>query len=283
MVKELKYISLSNLSIIMPNRPYVIFIASQKGGVGKTTVAVNLGTALRYREYQVLLIDTDVATYSISSHLGLKDAENDYSKAINGKIDVKEAIFSYEPLDLNLILGNQEAEEIEENADKINRFYNQVLKLNYDFVLIDSHPGPFSENMAKYINDVVILTTPDVASAKSSAKLAKYCEKHRIEHRLVINRIGSSKFELETEEVERLCGDVASVIIPEDDIVQESNTRHKPAYMVNKSAPFSLAIEELARIYMLKTGKPMDTEPETDRQDKKSFFQKLGGWSLGSK
>ena len=61
--------------------------------------------------------------------------------------------------------------------------------------------------------------------------------KHKLEHRLVINRMGfNKKFELQPNEVEANYGDVASVVIPEDQIVQESATKQKPAYMIDKPA-----------------------------------------------
>ncbi|MDE1768624.1 MAG: P-loop NTPase [Candidatus Micrarchaeota archaeon] len=264
-------------------KSFVILMASQKGGVGKTTLAINLAIALRYLKYDVLLIDSDIATYSISEHLGIKGDVGNYQEALEGNMEVKDAIFAYQPLNLYLILGNLDKEIPTSNPDKINKFYGQVTKLGYDFVIIDGQPGPFSEVVAKYVNDVIIVTNPDSTSTRSAAKLGTYCDKFKLTHRLVINRAGQSKFELETENVEKLYGDVFAVVVPEDRIIQESLQRHKPAYIIDKGASFSLAVDDLARIYTLKKGESNaeGEGPESDRKRKPGFFQKVGGWVVG--
>jgi MinD-like ATPase involved in chromosome partitioning or flagellar assembly len=265
----------------MAKKSYVILIASQKGGVGKTTVAVNLATALKYQKYGVLLVDSDPATFSVNDYLGLTNEENDYEKALNGDVLVKDSIFAYEPLDLHLLLGSLGDSEAAPTPEKLNKFYSQILKLGYDFVIIDSSPGALNEIITKYLDEVAILTTPDTAATKSSNRLAKNCDKYKLKHRLIINRAGATKYEPETEEIEKMHGDVAAVIIPEDPIVQESMAKHKPAYMIDRNSDFSIAIEQLSRLYILRVGEPeKESGPEAERKKKPSFFSKFGGWTV---
>ncbi len=263
----------------MDKKPYIILLASQKGGVGKTTIAINLAVSLVYQDYEVLLVDTDAATVSISMHLGLKGDMNGYGEAVNGNVPVNDVIFAYQPLNLHLILGDSSDDAENPTPENLNKFYAQLVKLNYDFIIIDSPPGKFSSNVAKYINDVAIVTTPDMPSSASSAKLAANCDKYKIRYRLIVNRVGRNKFELEKEDVEKAFGDVAFAMLPEDKIVDESIAKHSPAYILDKGSPFSAAIEEFSRSYMIKVGEPSAEAEEQSQRKNIGFFGRLTKWA----
>ena len=264
---------------LVAKKPYMILIASQKGGVGKTTIALNLAAALAYKNFQVLLVDTDTESASLSQQLGIKPEGTGYLEALGNNAEIKDMLFSYEPLDLYIIPGAPSIERFSPNPDRLVKFYGKLAHTDFDFVIIDSPPGLFSGDVARYFNDVAILTTPDSVSSAGSERMAKYCERFRLEHRLIINRMGYSKYELERAEVERLYGDVAFQAIPEDKIVPESLMKRKPAYMIDKNAYFSVAIEELARDYALKVGQaPQDRDQEFERSTKPTFFERLTRW-----
>ncbi len=268
----------------MDKRPYVIFVASQKGGVGKTTVALNLAVALIYLKYKVLLVDTDVESASLSEQIGIKSDGRGYVDVVTGKADVNEVMFAYEPIDLYIVPGSPAREKVAVDSEKLVKFYSTISKLDFNFIIIDSAPGAFESEVSKYINDVIILTTPDSVSSIGSSKMAQYCDKYRLEHRLVINRVGYSKYDLEREEIEKLYGDVAFQIVPEDKIVSESLSKHKPAYMIDKGSDFSVAVEELARAYSLKIGEATeDRDLGSERKTKSGLFEKMAKWFVGSK
>ena len=255
-------------------KPYVIRVSSEKGGVGKTTVSVNVACALRSLKYKVLLVDTDIATPSVGEHLGIRDIEKGYKEILKGEAKIEDILFAYEPLDLKIVLGSSSQTPFNPSAEQITKFYEQITKLDYDFIVIDSPPGFFIEGPARFYDEVAIITTPDTTSCVSSARLARICDKYRIKHRLVVNRSGyNSKFEMSTEEIEKMYGDVIYGMIPEDKIISESLVRHQPAYILNKSSPFSLAIEEICKGYALRIGDPRPEPPP----GRKGFFGALAG------
>lgn len=73
-------------------KSYVLKVVSQKGGVGKTTMAVNLATALALSNYKVLLFDADFANPSVGFHLGMYDVNAGASDVASGKTSLRNAI-----------------------------------------------------------------------------------------------------------------------------------------------------------------------------------------------
>ncbi|MDE1855287.1 MAG: MinD/ParA family protein [Candidatus Micrarchaeota archaeon] len=249
--------------------------------MGKTTIALNLAVALTYKKYKVLLVDTDTESASLSEQLGVRPEGRGYLDMLNSNAEVKDMLFSYEPIDLYLIPGSPSEQRIAPKSERLVKLYSKLAHADFDFVIIDSPPGLFSEEVARYFNDVAILTTPDSVSSSGSAKMAEYCRRFKLEHRLIINRMGYSKFDLEREEVERLYGDVAFQAVPEDKIIEESLMKHKPAYMIDRNADFCVAIDELARDYALKLSQSSPGgDMQFERDTKPGLFEKLAKWFM---
>ncbi len=126
----------------------IIAIANQKGGVGKTTTAVNLAAALGVLEKKVLLIDADPQA-NATSGLGIDvDAvENSSYQLLEHTIKVEDLIISTDSPNLDLIPAHIDLVAIEiELVDQDNR--EQMLKVAvknlpelYDYIIIDCAPS----------------------------------------------------------------------------------------------------------------------------------------------
>src|SRR3990167_671923 len=74
----------------------VITITSGKGGVGKTTTAINLGTALNSFGKEVIIIDANLTTPNVGLHLGAPIVPVNLNHVMQGKAKVTDAIYEHE-------------------------------------------------------------------------------------------------------------------------------------------------------------------------------------------
>jgi len=177
---------------IIPTR--VVAITSGKGGVGKTSLSINLGLALAQRKQKVAILDADLGLANVDIAMGLLPKYN-LAHVIRGERTLEEIIIEG-PFGISVIASGSGVSELANlSDDKRDILLSSLagLKRRYDFLIIDTSAG-LGRNVLGFVlaaDEVLVVTTPEPTSFIDAYSMIKVVLQENPDARvkLVINMV----------------------------------------------------------------------------------------------
>lgn len=198
-----------------------IAIASGKGGVGKTTIAANLGAALAELGYRVTMIDMDLAMPNLEIITGLHNPPVGLVDVLEGKLDLKQVVYTgpmgTQVIPPGVMLDGYSRENIEMIRELLLDF-----PLKSDFVILDMPPGRESVDVLHSGIEALLVVNPNKPALLDALNLKVLLEKRGVKVLgAVINRAQRGDEEW-IDNTERILETHVVAVIPESRIVKEA-------------------------------------------------------------
>lgn len=241
---------------------YTVF--SPKGGVGKTTMAVNLGLVLSRAGSQVCVVDLDLAFGDVAITLQLVPEHTIAETAGSEEhldFALLQTLLTRYDANLSILAAPTQPEGRESITPSMVRLVIDTLRRKFDYVVIDTAPG-FDDHVLGAFDETdqcVLVATLDVPTIKNTKVALETLDLlHLVRHNrhLVLNR-ADEEVGLSRENVEGILNMTVSVTLPSAIAVATATNHGQPIVISKPDHPVSRGIVELARQLV---GEP---EPET--------------------
>jgi|TARA_Y100001960_G_scaffold329945_1_gene422619 flagellar biosynthesis protein FlhG len=194
------------------NRGKIIAIASGKGGVGKTSLTLNMSRTLAKQGKRVLILDGDLGLGNVDVQLGLTPSK-DLSHVIAGSAKLQDVIMKT-PLGFDIIPGRSGSDTLPflTNIERHN-VVKELLEIaqNYDYILLDIAAGVGDEILvfARFADYTALIATPDPSSITDAYAVIKMLKlRHDITNcKIIINQATSEVDALRTYEKLKIATD----------------------------------------------------------------------------
>ncbi|NIO45038.1 MAG: AAA family ATPase [Candidatus Aenigmarchaeota archaeon] len=226
----------------------IIGIVSGKGGVGKTTVGLNLGAALAHHlKKNVTIVDCNVTTSHLGLYLGMYYCPITLNKVLRGEYTVEEAIQQHHTglkvIPASLSLTDLEGIDVTEIRNSLRSIFDKN-----DVILLDASPGLGREAVAtlRASDEILYITNPYIPFAMDIVRNQEIVNEIGVKPLgIILNMIHGKKYEMNKKEIEELTRLPVIARIPFDRNVHKSLALKVPVVTYK---PNTLASREIIRL-----------------------------------
>ncbi|MBF0466163.1 MAG: septum site-determining protein MinD [Nitrospirae bacterium] len=221
----------------------IIVVTSGKGGVGKTTVTANLGTALAMLGKRVLTLDADIGLRNLDMILGLeKRIVYDIVDIVNGTVKAEKAfVKDKRGYPLCLLPASQTKNKEAVKPEQLMEIINTV-RDNFDYIFIDSPAGIEGGfiTAATPAEEAIVVVNPEVSSVRDADRIIGLLESMEKTHiRLLVNRIKIHQVKkgemLSVEDIEDILHIKKIGVIPDDEKMVDYTNKGEPIVLSKNS------------------------------------------------
>ena len=253
----------------------VITVTSGKGGVGKTSLSINLAIQLTRLGKRVVVFDADFGLANIEVMLGVRPQYNLADMMFRGK-DLTDIITQGEE-GISFISGGSGIQELASmNREQVMFLTSRLIALDKyaDVIIVDTGAG-ISDSVLEFVlasTEVLLVATPEPTSITDAYALLKalnrkeeFC-KEDTSIKMISNRVKNEQEGLSLYEKMSVVSDKFLHIpieylgpVPMDEQISKAVMRQKPVSVINPEAPSAKAIKQIAeKILQLEEKEPSD-------------------------
>ncbi len=250
----------------------VFAVASGKGGVGKTTTAINLGAMLASAGHEVIVVDTDLGMANVEGYLDFDLDGSTLHEVLAGDANVEDAIYSA-PGDIDVLPSSTDIHAFAQSETaKLQQVATQ-LREEYEYVLLDTGAGISYDTLLplSLADGVLLVTTPDVAAVRDTAKTAQLTAQvdGTVRGAVITHR---SNDILSADDVEGTLDTDVLTVVPDDETVPMGIDAGRPLAVFAPNTVAANAYRELADILTGETDTPkLSGEPSPTDDDAPTF------------
>ncbi|WP_204106383.1 MULTISPECIES: septum site-determining protein MinD [Spirulina sp. CCY15215] len=233
----------------------IIVITSGKGGVGKTTITANLGSAIAQRGRKIALVDADFGLRNLDLLLGLENrVVYTAIDAIAGDCRLEQALVrdKRQP-GLALLPAAQSRNKEAVTPEQMEKLIGAIAE-SFEYVLIDCPAGIELgfRNAIAAANEAIIVTTPEVTAVRDADRAIGLLEANDIKDiKLIVNRIRPEMVQLNdmmsVEDVLEILAIPPIGIIPDDERIIIASNKGEPVVMDTNLTLPAIAFQNIAR------------------------------------
>jgi septum site-determining protein MinD len=199
----------------------VVGLLSGKGGVGKTTCAVNIAAGLNYFGKRVVVVDGNLTTPNVGLHLGVPVSPFSLHHVLKDECSIHESVQKH-PSGFSFIPGSLSITDLE--GMKLSKM-KKIRELDTDYVILDGGAGLGGEaiKVMEQSDELFIVTNAELPAITDALKTVKLASEMGKDVRgIIVTRVKQDDLDISVANIESLLEKPVVAVVDEDDSLREA-------------------------------------------------------------